>query len=168
MTSNPNKYVHHLDGTTEIFISYKGQTVSCFVDTRDYPLVKKYRWWIAKTRHFVYARTKIRGKAVSMHRLILNLRKRQVVDHMDHNGLNNRRGNLRAATPSQNSANRIRTIHTSRFKGVIFCKLHGKYLARIGVNYKRIFLGYFDREKDAAAAYQVAAKKYFGDFALAA
>ncbi len=85
-------------------------------------------------------------------------------DHVDGNGLNNRRGNLRPATRAQNNSNvRKRTVGcTSRYKGVCWNAASGKWKARIcGKN-----LGHFTEEFDAAQAYNLAAAMEFGEFAV--
>lgn len=102
-----------------------------------------------------------------MHRFILDLKKEDPdVDHKDGNGLNNQRSNLRTATRAQNARNRrIRTDNTSGFKGVTWRKDLGKWNAFIEIKTKRIHLGYFTDPMEAACAYDMAAVKYFGEFA---
>src|SRR6185369_17658976 len=87
-------------------------------------------------------------------------------DHKDHNGLNNQRENLRLATSQQNAANRVNTGKTqSGYKGVARYKRHQKWAARIKVNGRLIFLGFFDKKEDAARCYDQAAIEHFGEFA---
>lgn len=89
-----------------------------------------------------------------------------VIDHIDHDGLNNRISNLRAATHSQNLANRGATVSSSSgIKGVTWYKRDGLWKSQIKVNYKNIWLGTFTNIEDAASAYGAASKKYFGEFA---
>lgn len=89
-----------------------------------------------------------------------------MIDHCDSNRINNQWANLRPATNSLNLANaRLRSTNKSGKKGVCWYAAYGKWMARIHVNQKQIFLGYFDRIEDAAAAYAEAANKYFGEFA---
>jgi AP2 domain. len=91
------------------------------------------------------------------------------VDHINHVRSDNRWLNLRAATVSQNRANQaMRGDNTSGVKGVCFDKAHQRYMAYIKVNGRFKNLGRFTDINDAAAAYEVAARKYFGDFAHAA
>lgn len=88
------------------------------------------------------------------------------VDHKDLNQTNNRWGNLRAATVSQNCANRRkRSNNTSGVKGVHQLKTNGLWRARIGVNGTRRLLGDFVEKDQAAAAYAKAANDLFGEFA---
>jgi hypothetical protein len=102
-----------------------------------------------------------------MHRQVANPPDDLLVDHINHNGLDNRRSNLRFATDSTNQQNARKSITktTSRFKGVDFVKPTGKWRARISVAGKRLFLGSFTDELDAALAYDNAARKYFGEYA---
>jgi hypothetical protein len=88
------------------------------------------------------------------------------IDHINMDKNDNRWGNLRAATRSQNMANtRARTDNISGFKGVVWMKRQHEWAARIGVNGKQIHLGYFDKPHVAYAAVCVASRKHFGDFA---
>lgn len=113
-------------------------------------------------------------KHVRMHRLILErilkrtLMPGEFVDHIDHNGLNNQRSNLRLATKNENCQNRTPNKtenQTSIYKGVIWHKGKQQWQSRIRIKGKRIYLGYFKLEKDAANAYNQAAKIYHGEFA---
>ena len=82
------------------------------------------------------------------------------------NGLNNRRRNLRLATQSQNMGNqKKRSGTTSKFKGVYWDKHAQKWRACVGVHGKTIHLKCLNDERKAARAYNIAAVKYFGDFA---
>lgn len=92
-----------------------------------------------------------------MHRQILGVPKGVQVDHRNHNGLDNQRGNL------QNQRKRLHC--SSQFKGVHWLPHCKRWQARILVKGKRLNLGYFTVENDAGVAYQLAAKLHFGEFA---
>ena len=110
-------------------------------------------------------------KTVFMHREIFrraNGSCPKQLDHHDGNGLHNKKKNLRPATGSQNCHNmgkNRRICTTSQYKGVSFWKSRGKWEAEIYIRNKRVFLGFFTDEHDAALAYNREAKKRFGEFA---
>ena len=105
---------------------------------------------------------------VSIHRQIMNFPEGRIVDHKDNNTLDNRRSNLRFATYSQNAFNRakVKTKTSSRYIGVYFEKATGRWTVKIRTGRgKRLWLGRYDSEIDAAKAYDKAAMKYHSEFA---
>ena len=104
---------------------------------------------------------------ILMHREIVKVPKWLLVDHINHNGLDNRRANLRPASIKENSYNRrkIRRKTDSRYKGV--CRTYDKkrWRAHIWVENKVKHLGKFENEIVAAKSYDLAARKYHGEFA---
>lgn len=149
------------------------QNKVALVDDDTFEDLNAFRWYAytKKTKRndgCWYAARKIRinGKwtCIHMHSQIMN--SRECIDHIDNDGLNNQRDNLRFASSTQNHANNRKRINCSSiYKGVCFLKSRNKWLAQIMMFQKRKFLGHFDSEEDAAKAYDLAAKKLFGDFA---
>ena len=97
-----------------------------------------------------------------MHRLIMG---GAFVDHIDGNGLNNRRSNLRPVTVQQNAWNQRGHGGSSAYKGVSFDRETGLWRAYYTKDRKRIFLGRYPTEEEAALSYNAAAKSAFGEYA---
>lgn len=138
------------------------------VDDEDFEIVSKYRWHIVRRPNTWYAEATIsRGKTKTLHRFILNLNETTLTaDHINGNGLDNRRINLRICTQKENARNsKIPNTSTTGYKGVCFVSARKKFIAGIVVNDKRIALGEFRTKEEAALRYNEAAKKYFGEFA---
>jgi len=134
------------------------------VDDADYELVRVHNWTALHHRNTWYALTRVKGKTVRMHRLIFNAPPGVQVDHKDGDGLNNRRGNLRDGSNSQNQANRHRVNSNTGFKGVsrAYDNFRDRpYLAKIG----RVHIGWFSTAKQAAIAYNEKAVELYGTFA---
>jgi len=153
------------------------------VDDEDYDWLKQWRWRVDRDGYpFRYVRfsspEKPRGKRyLSMHRFILRVTNPQILcDHIDHDKRNNQKSNLRLCSPAQNTMHtqkQLRKNTTSKYKGVsvmFYIRKSGEkiifWLARIRFNHTKINLGIFNKEIDAAKAYNEAAKKYHGDFAV--
>lgn len=141
------------------------------IDQGDHDRVSRHKWCAAvHSAHYWYAWTKIDGKMVSMHRFVLKLgRKRSWVDHVNGNGLDNRRANLRLCTPSQNQHNKSarRVKKSCRYKGVSrYAQARGKmWRASLMCKGHAFHLGSFGTPKEAALAYDSAARRLFGSFA---
>ena len=144
-----------------------------FVDNEDFERVNKYKWRLNQVIHSKYGLGRIEDKktgkkrSVMAHRFVLNLEDKLTIDHIDRNGLNNQKSNLRIATPSENQHNRgLNKNNTSGYKGVTFNKMAKKWQSQIRYEYKTLYLGCFENQKEAAVEYDKKAKELFGEFAL--
>jgi len=139
------------------------------VDAEDYERVSRYKWCLSRSGNQLYAQRRCRGKTIRMHQFIMRPPKGKVVDHIDGNGLNNRRCNLRICTPQQNSWNHKRRKQpgaSSRFIGVYpYKKRPGKWYVKIKCGDERVNLGPFDSEIEAALARDRKARELFGEYA---
>lgn len=158
-----------LSGVVEVpLFGAKAAGRLALVDEIDYPLVAPYRWqvWEVPEKHwgpYATARIGVGRKAPRryMHQLLTG---NPLTDHINHDGLDNRRENLRMATRRENLRNQ-RPIRagTSQYKGV--GRTGGRWRARIKIDGREINLGRFATEIEAACAYDNAAKSAFGVFA---
>jgi len=141
------------------------------VDDSDFDMLSKFKWFAYDIGNSTYAARSVLkdGKRTSiyMHRVILELSDTSVYcDHIDGDGLNNTRNNLREATPMQNQRNsKSRKNSSSKFIGVSWDGSRDKWQANICVNKRLLYLGRFQDEVEAASRYNIAANMYFGEFA---
>lgn len=139
------------------------------VDAEDY---RKYGGmkWVAQYNPCVDGYYAIRDVTVSprkrkrlyLHRLICECPDGMVVDHINHDTLDNRRCNLRLATHSQNACNSLRGNPASGLRGVY--QRGKKWASAIAMHGKQVHLGFFGTREEAAAAYRDAAKRLHGEF----
>ncbi len=134
------------------------------IDDEDYDFLNQWKWYVYIDRIYCYAIRKDNktGKRIKMHRIIAHAPDNMLVDHIDHNGLNNQKSNLRICTNTQNQWNM--RGRRNGLKGVSI----EKYCFRAGIKYqgKTIHLGSFKTEIEAAKAYDKKAKELFGEFAF--
>jgi hypothetical protein len=157
---------------TAIFVKHKGNVMETIIDTVDLPMLinSKFYWYVsyAKSNNSFYVQgTSIRenGKQNKsrLHRFLMGNPKGKLIDHINHNTLDNRRSvNLREASVSENLQNRkgLTSHNTSGYRGVSFDKSKGKYRAYIRVNNKLKALGCFKNAVEAAAVASAARRKY--------
>lgn len=149
---------------TAVSIRLSGGMVA-LVDLEDALRVWALEWSAVWSGWHWYARARLDGETVYLHRFILGITDERQVDHENQDGLDCRRLNLRVATQSQNNANRRKqaSAASSRFKGV---DAHvGKWRARVKKNGNQMTIGHFDSEEAAARAYDTKAREIHGQFA---
>lgn len=147
----------------------KIEQYAVLVDDEDYDRLKAYRWRAHNYNGKVYIEmgNHSQDNFWKMSDFIMGVPPQGYIwDHKNGDTLNHQRSNLRLATHAQNCANKgLSKNNTSGFKGVSFIKREQKWAAQIKVDYKNKFLGYFKSPQEAAAAYNIAALKHFGEFA---
>ena len=148
------KMEYVIEGNVAKFTTSSG--VDFFVDSEDAEMVSQYRWHVGKG----YVNTRINGKLVKLHRLIMNLLdsedKTLVVDHADRNPLNNCKCNLRVCTHKENNRNTNAKGYSRRSDG--------RFDVYIMVDGKSIYLGRYTTEEQARAVRIMAEKDYFGEY----
>jgi hypothetical protein len=124
--------------------------------------------WQACTQagnNYAQARAPVTKQVLMMHRVIMLAPKGLVVDHINHDTLDNRKFNLRVVTRQQNQCNVLpRKGNHSRFKGVCLNKRVNRWVAYINAFGKRTYLGYFEHEEEAARAYNTASLALHGEY----
>lgn len=143
-----------------------------FIDAVDFPRVSEWSWCAYEPHDSIwYSRANTANSDggrwyVSMHQFIMQQPPGYEVDHVNSDGLDNRRCNLRVCIHKENMRNMVRRcLGSSRYKGVSWYARYGCWRAYIVVDAKQSHLGYFSDELQAAQAYDRAAKELFGDFA---
>ena len=139
------------------------------VDDEDYKYLSQFKWCAHKVYNIFYAVRNIREdgkqKTLQMHTAILGRKDGFECDHINGNGLDNRRSNLRLVTHRQNEQNRHKK-KTSKYPGIYWNKQNKKWEALIRINGKRIHLGLFNDEYKAYLAYCKAVKEMTGQECL--
>ena len=159
-----------LDGEIAYVHLYNADGLEAVIDAIDVPLVEGMRWRALKCKSHVYAyttlpTTKGNYSHKGLHTLLMSNKPGFVVDHIDHNCLNNKRDNLRVASISQNNANKIVSRNNKLgMKGVYFTGT--RFAACITKNGKSFSIGQFESAAEASAAYYGAARALYGDFAF--
>lgn len=138
------------------------QNKYALIDDLDYEKVSKYRWCAVLSRGKWYAGRMNNGR---MHSFILGKKKGKEVDHIDGDGLNNQRKNLRFASHKENSRNcKLYKTNKSGHKGVSWHSFHKKWHVQCRVDSKNYHLGYYDNVEEAVKVYQRFSKKHHKKF----
>lgn len=140
--------------------------MSATVDETDLPLLEGKKWFCLKThkKEIYYARAIINGKPVSMHRYIMGAKNGEFIDHINGDGLDNRRSNLRFCTISENNRNKKKMKNnTSGFTGITFEA--NKWRVKVAKDCKDYNIGYFTEISDAILARNNAVKALHKEFA---
>lgn len=140
------------------------------VDDEDFGELNKYRWCIMHTQYNTYAYRNIRINkkqiTILMHRQIMNATKTIEVDHIDYNGLNNQKTNLRNVTSSKNKQHRrIQSNNTSGYIGVYWSNQKGRWIAQRKINKKNYYGGSFVDKEKAGYASDLLATRLHGEYA---
>ena len=137
------------------------------VDDEDYDYLNQWKWYFCKG--YAYRNSSRKNpprRSLRMHRIILNAKDGEIVDHISGNRLDNRRSNLRFVNGSQSNWNAgLNSRNKSGFKGVSLNKKSGKWVANIHLYNRQIYLGRYDSKKEAAVIYNKKAKELFGEYA---
>jgi hypothetical protein len=143
------------------------------VDDEDFEFLNQFKWYAKKAnrtfyalRNSFYVENKKRH-TIQMHRVILGLKDLNIkCDHIDHNGLNNQKNNLRHSTNAENCKNqKPKEGYSSIYKGVCWCNKRKKWRANIRINDRQKHIGYFKDEIECAKAYDNMAKIHYKEFA---
>ena len=142
-----------------------------FVDDADYEYLMQWKWGLSnnyatRKMHLGYVDRKRKVATIYMHRVVNQTPDGFDTDHINGDKLDNRKENLRTATPSQNKYNIGAKGGSSKYKGVSYSKQRGKWVENIRKENKVTYLGCFENEDDAALAYNQKANEFHGEFAL--
>lgn len=144
--------------------------IEAIIDAADAHLVDAYRWRVRPQGKLIYIQTRTvfggRKRTVSLHQMIMggSSRERQI-DHVNGNPMDNRRANLRFASPAQNACNTGKKVgHLSKYKGVTRHRT-GKWQAQIKIEGTSVYLGLYGTEAIAHEVYAAVAREFHGEFA---
>lgn len=162
-------HIEILEDHAEIFLIDKNNEIcaKALIDLDDVDKVKNIKWHRSDLQRSTYYCISNNSEWRRIHRLIMGVTDKDiVVDHINHNGLDNRKSNLRICTSGQNTCNCLTSKNNkSGHKGVYWSKERKKWCAQISINNKTKGLGRYDTIEEAIEAHEKAAKEYYGEFA---
>lgn len=162
-------HIEILEDHAEIFLIDKNNEIctKALIDLDDVDKVKNIKWHRSDLQRSTYYCISNNSEWRRIHRLIMGVTDKDiVVDHINHNGLDNRKSNLRICTSGQNTCNCLTSKNNkSGHKGVYWSKERKKWCAQISINNKTKGLGRYDTIEEAIEAREKAAKEYYGEFA---
>ena len=159
-------HIEKHDDFAEIYLINKNNEVEAkaIIDLDDVDKVKEYKWHVNKSRG-KYEYVISSKNNTKLHRLIVNAPKGMVIDHINHNCLDNRKENLRLCTNQQNICNcEVAKNNKSGHKGVYWCNSRNKWQAQVTINNKTVYVGRYNTLEEAVEARRNAAKKYYGEY----
>ena len=161
-----NKRDNLFDLSGEYGIGYLNDDKEQFLfDKEDYEKIKDYCWYKSNSGYVIHDRQN--QKSILLHRLITNCPEELVVDHINHDKLDNRKSNLRVCTHADNQKNlKSNSRNTSGHLGVCHIKSRDRWQSYIYINKKKKTLGNFKNKEDAIRVREEAEKKYYGEFAF--
>ena len=167
-TRRPNTAWATGDGSVAILLTTPGFVA--FVDEHDYPTVEAIRWNLRRNSRskttYAYGYSRTLKTNVFMHKMVMQDPFGQNVDHVDGNGLNNRRKNLRLASGSENCANRDPHSPSKHgFRGICAARRKGVWVAKVKFHGRSIHIGTFSTKEAAALAYDSKVRELWGEFA---
>lgn len=168
-SKDKTNHIEILEDHAEIFLIDKNNEIcaKALIDLDDVDKVKNIKWHRSDLQRSTYYCLSNDSEWKRIHRLIMGVTdKNIVVDHINHNGLDNRKSNLRICTSGQNTCNCLTSKNNkSGHKGVYWSKERKKWCAQISINNKTKGLGRYDTIEEAIEARKKAAKEYYGEFA---
>jgi hypothetical protein len=165
-TKEIHKKYNKYDLSREYGIGYASNGGEFYFDLEDYEKIKDYCWMISTNDGYVVTNIPNSSTLLKMHRFLLNINDKRIIDHKSRIKTDNRKENLRIATNSQNSMNcNLSKINTSGITGISWCESRGKWETYIAVDGERTRLGRFSDLETAIKSRLNAEKNLFGDFA---
>lgn len=161
-------HIKLLKDHAEIYLIDRNNDIcaKALIDLEDVDKIKSIKWHRSDSQRHTYYCVSNNSTYRRLHRLILGITdKNVVIDHINHNGLDNRKSNLRICTNQQNICNcNTPKNNKSGYKGVYWSKERNKWCAQISINNKTKSLGRYNTIEEAIEARKKAAKEYYGEF----